>query len=65
MPALAKKLNSDKAAREGAGWYSGYAEVARTYFLTPFCQPVHPGLEIEQTNRNSPSTAACARTSTE
>ena len=42
IPAVARELMSDEVARDGAGWYRGYGEVARRYFFHPFGTPVHP-----------------------
>jgi fatty acid desaturase len=42
LPRLSHELGSDAAARDGAGWYRGYTEVARRYGLRPFDTPVHP-----------------------
>jgi len=43
IPAEHRAMGSDDIARAGAGYYSSYFEVLRTYFVTPFCQPDHPG----------------------
>ncbi len=42
IPALHRELGSDEIAQQGAGLYSSYFEVLRTYFFTPYCQPDHP-----------------------
>lgn len=42
IPALHRDMGSDAIAAEGAGCYSSYFEVLRTYLFTPFCQPDHP-----------------------
>jgi fatty acid desaturase len=42
LRALRTELDSDQAARDGAGWYSGYAELFRRHLVHPFSQPVHP-----------------------
>jgi fatty acid desaturase len=42
LPELHRRSGGDDLARAGAGWYRGYGEVARRYFLRPFDTPVHP-----------------------
>jgi fatty acid desaturase len=42
IPPLHRAMGSDQIAAQGAGYYGSYAEVLRTYFFTPFCQPDHP-----------------------
>jgi fatty acid desaturase len=42
IPELHRSLDSEEAAAAGAGLYRGYGEIARRYFVRPFCQPVHP-----------------------
>jgi fatty acid desaturase len=42
IPAEHRAMGSDDIAREGAGFYSSYFQVLRTYLVTPFCQPDHP-----------------------
>ncbi len=44
LPSLHRELDSDQAAADGAGLYTGgYAELWRRYGLRSFCQAVHPG----------------------
>jgi fatty acid desaturase len=40
---LRTEFDSDQAARDGAGWYSGYGELFGRHLFRPFSQPVHPG----------------------
>lgn len=42
LPALTEQLGSADAARDGAGYYRGYAEVFRRFAVRPFSVPVHP-----------------------
>ncbi len=42
LPEIHRAMGSDAIAAEGAGFYSSYFHVLRTYFFTPFCQPDHP-----------------------
>jgi len=42
LPRLHRELGSDALAEAGAGWYRGYAAIARQYLLRPFEGPVHP-----------------------
>jgi fatty acid desaturase len=42
LPALAKELDSDRAAADGAGLYAGYRDVGRRYLVRPFDHPLHP-----------------------
>lgn len=39
---LHDELGSSALAREGAGWYHGYVDVARKHLFRPFGTPVHP-----------------------
>ncbi|MEI8238546.1 MAG: fatty acid desaturase [Actinomycetota bacterium] len=43
IPEMHRRMGSDDIAAAGAGLYRNYWEVLTTYFLTPFCQPDHPG----------------------
>jgi fatty acid desaturase len=39
LPALHTRLDADRVAAAGAGWYRGYGEVARRYLVRPFDEP--------------------------
>jgi fatty acid desaturase len=42
IPELHRRSGGDEIARAGAGWYPGYGQVARRYFVRPFDTAVHP-----------------------
>jgi fatty acid desaturase len=42
IPAIHRDMGSNEIAAQGAGFYTSYFQVLRTYFVTPFCQPDHP-----------------------
>jgi fatty acid desaturase len=39
LPGLHRRLDADRVAAAGAGWYRGYGEIARRYLLRPFDRP--------------------------
>ena len=43
LPRLGRTIEADELARQGAGVYSGYFDVARQYGLRMFDEPVYPG----------------------
>ncbi len=40
LPKLHADLGADELAAAGAGWYRGYAQIARRYLVRPFGEPV-------------------------
>ena len=42
LAAAAREIDADAQAAAGAGLYRGYRDVARRFFLRPFCVPFYP-----------------------
>ena len=57
LPRLAAELESDAAARTGAGWYRGYGSIVRRHWLRPLVSPVYRPAAISGGSATGPSVA--------